>query len=156
MRGLDKAYKKALKDIDKFYSKENKDRVKFAREKLLTGCNKNSTTRFNYNLKTQKGLYLSCICSNFKPEYEFELRFPSMGQASRNNMNIITDDVYSYGSNGIIRSPKDFFVMQSQLDSLKLKCEDKEYSEFKRFGNLLISYFTFGIRRYLLGVHKQV
>lgn len=153
MRGLEKAYNKSLRDIEKFYSKENKDRVKFAREKLLTGYNKNSTTRFNYNLKTQKGLYLSCIYSNFKPEYEFELRFPSMGQASRNNMNIITDDVYSYGSNGIIRSPKDFSVMQSQLDSLKLKCEDEEYSEFKRFGNLLISYFTFGNSFYIRSIY---
>ena len=81
MRGLEKAYNTIMKDVERYYSEEEK--LKRAKEKLTKGVVLKSEG-IRYGLKTQKNVKLECECSPDKVYCKFNLtvpiiRFTSMG-----------------------------------------------------------------------------
>lgn len=81
MRGLEKAYNTIMKDVERYYSEEEK--FKRAKEKLTKGVVLKSEG-IRYGLKTQKNVELECECSPDKVYCKFNLtipmiRFTSMG-----------------------------------------------------------------------------
>lgn len=73
MRGLEKAYNTIMKDVERYYSEEEK--VKRAKEKLTKGVVLKSEG-IRYGLKTQKNVELRCECSPDKVSCKFNLTVP--------------------------------------------------------------------------------
>lgn len=73
MRDLEKAYNSIMKDVERYYSEEEK--VKRAKEKITKGVGLKSK-RIRYGLKTQKNVELRCECSPDKVSCKFNLTVP--------------------------------------------------------------------------------
>lgn len=89
MRGLEKAYNTIMKDVERYYSEEEK--VKRAKEKLTKGVL--NSKRIRYGLKTQKNVELRCECSPDNVYCKFNLtvpiiRFTSMDYVSLSNKDV--------------------------------------------------------------------
>lgn len=136
MRGLEKAYNTIMKEVDKFYSKE--EMVKRAKKKLV-GNQSNDFEVMRCDVDTQDYVTLICNCDANRKSYRFGLSVPVM-------------EDFGFLSSSLLDNTNEvsFNTLKEELNKHRSLCKSNIVSEF---GNLKIGYYNYKpITNFLVGL----